>query len=74
MMHCVRLLLSGINIIKNGEPIVRFEGKAQQHLMDIRNGKLKYEDIMCEVEDMVGEMEELSKTSNLPDKINEKSC
>lgn len=73
MMHCVRLLLSGINIIKNGEPIVRFEGKAQQHLMDIRNGKLKYEDIMCEVEDMVGEMEELSKTSNLPDKINEKA-
>jgi uncharacterized protein len=73
MMHCVRLLLSGINIIKNGEPIVRFEGKDQQHLMDIRNGKLKYEDIMCEVKDLVIEMEESAKTSSLTNKIDEEA-
>jgi hypothetical protein len=65
MMHCIRLLLSGLNIIKNGEPIVRFEGEARQHLMDIRNGKFKYEDIMIEVEDRVSQMEEAVKTSSL---------
>lgn len=65
MMHCVRLLLSGINIIKNGEPIVRFEGEARQHLLDIRNGKLKYDDIMIEVDEMTEEMKNAEKNSSL---------
>ena len=69
MMHCVRLLLSGINIIKNGEPIVRFEGKDRQHLLDIRNGLLTYDEIMQEVEDMTAEMKNAELHSSLPQNV-----
>jgi len=47
LMHCMRLLLSGKNILINGEPIVRFEGAQLKYLKDIRAGKFEYEDIMA---------------------------
>ena len=74
MTHCVRLLMSGLNIIKHGNPIVRFEGEQLKRLMDIRTGKVTdYDEIMAEVENRVAEMEEASKTSAIPEKVdNEK--
>ena len=74
MTHCVRLLMSGLNIIKHGNPIVRFEGEQLKRLMDIRTGKVTdYDEIMAEVENRVAEMEEASKTSTIPEKVdNEK--
>lgn len=69
MMHCVRLLLSGINIIKHGEPIVRFEGEARQHLMDIRTGFIKYEAIMDEVTKLMRNMEDSLKTTTIQKSI-----
>jgi len=69
MMHCVRLLYSGLNIVKNGAPLVRFEGEKRQHLMDVRNGKLSYEDVMADVEQKILDMETTAKTSSIPDSI-----
>jgi len=66
MMHCARLMMAGRHILTHGEPIVRFEGKQQQYLMDIRNGKFKYEEIMGKVEEEMKELEELHKNSTLP--------
>jgi len=71
-MHCLRLLMSGINIVKNGEPIVRFSGRQQQHLMDIRTGVISnYEDIMAEVVDKMAELKECEKNSSIPDKLDD---
>ena len=39
MMHLVRLLLSGENIVKTGEPIVRFGGERLETLLSIRRGE-----------------------------------
>lgn len=70
MMHCVRLLLSGINILKNGEPLVRFSGKEQQYLMDIRLGNTtQYETILKKVDELVAEMRAAEKTSTIPEKV-----
>ena len=66
MMHCVRLLLSGINILKHGEPIIRFTNDQLKYLMDIRTGKFKYEELMQKVERLMEELEQLKGTTNIP--------
>jgi predicted nucleotidyltransferase len=70
MMHCVRLLMSGKNILENGEPIIRFSGEQQKYLMAIRNGDISdYEVIMADVEQMLNGINEKAKTSSLPDDV-----
>jgi hypothetical protein len=63
--HCVRLLLSGINILKFGEPIVRFAGEQRQFLMDIRYGKYDYDFLMKYAAERMTELDELYETSIL---------
>ncbi len=70
--HCFRLLYSGKNILKYGEPIVRFEGEKLQFLKDIRNGKYSYEYLMNLVESEMQEMDSLKESSNLPKSPNMK--
>ena len=76
LCHCVRLLMSGENILKNGEPIVRFKGDDLRYLRQIRAAELSYETIMADVEDRMKNLEELYKTSSIPhsvdrEKVNE---
>ncbi len=71
LMHCMRLLMSGENILKEGFPIVRFEGKDKEYLMSIRSGELEYEDIMKEVNSRMIQLEKLYKTSDvIPHTVN----
>ena len=72
MMHCIRLLMSGESILKTGEPKVRFEGEEQKYLMSIRNGDVKYEDIMKDVDKRMIDLELLYKTSVIPHHVNVK--
>jgi hypothetical protein len=74
IMHCARLLLSGENILKNGEPIVRFEGAERDFLMEIRRGDRPYDDIMKWVDQKMIDLEELYNSDKCaaPDKINVK--
>ncbi len=46
MMHLTRLLLSGENIVENGEPIVRFTGEKLQTLLSILRGEWTFDAIM----------------------------
>jgi hypothetical protein len=70
MTHCMRLLMSGINIVKNGEPIVRFSGDQLKYLMKIRTGEItKYDEIMADVQAKIAEMEEGAKISTIPEKV-----
>jgi hypothetical protein len=66
MLHCFRLLYSGKNILTFGSPIVRFEGKQREFLMDIRRNKFTYEYLMELVEKEMKELDELKETSTLP--------
>jgi len=65
MSHCVRLMLSGINILRAGEPIIRFEGEAQQFLRDIRAGKFTYDYLIEYAEKREKELDSLYETSTL---------
>lgn len=70
MCHCIRLLISGENILANGFPLVRFEGEQRDYLMKIRRGEFKYEELMAEVEKRMAKLEELYKTSTIPHFVN----
>lgn len=72
LMHVVRLLLSGENILKNGEPIVRFEGEGLRFLKDIRAGKYEYDYLLKFAEDKMKELEALYETSTIPHSANTK--
>lgn len=67
MMHCLRLLWSGINILEKGEPIIRWTGNAQKVLMDVRNGRYKYEDIMKIVDEYDARLKDVE--ANVPDDV-----
>jgi uncharacterized protein len=67
MMHTLRLLLSGRSILQNGSPIVRFCGNDLQLLLDIRAGKLSFEQIMEIANDVMADCERLKANTNLPD-------
>jgi predicted nucleotidyltransferase len=68
LMHCMRLIYSAKNIIENGEPLVRPEGEVKQRLMDIRHGKLAYEEILEEAEEGIAFIDSAKLASSLPDK------
>ena len=72
LCHCMRLLISGENILTQGFPIVRFEGAQREYLMAIRRGEFEYEFLMEEVEKRMKDLEELYKTSNIPNSVNVK--
>ena len=57
MMHLTRLLFSGENIVKTGEPIVRFEGKKLDTLLSIRRGEWTFDEIMTHAEKIQAEIE-----------------
>lgn len=65
LCHCVRLMLSGINILTKGEPIIRFEGEAQKFLRDIRAGKFTYDYLIEYAEIRENELDSLYETSTL---------
>lgn len=68
-MHCIRLLRSGVDILRTGEVIVdrRIAGDAGD-LRAIINGEYSYEQVMKMAEDLVAQMESVYQKSTLPHK------
>ena len=72
MAHCMRLLMSAINIVKNGEPLVRLSGKNLEEVMAIRTGqRTDYDGIMADVENKLDELRAAEQTSSIPDTVDE---
>ncbi|MCM0592645.1 MAG: nucleotidyltransferase domain-containing protein [Gloeotrichia echinulata IR180] len=68
-MHCIRLLRSGLEILKTGEVIVdrRIAGDVAD-LKAILYGEYAYEQVMKMAEDLVAEMDNFYEQSTLPHK------
>jgi len=67
MQHCFRLLYSGLNILTDGEPIVRCEGELLRFLKDIRNEKFTYDKLMERLSVLEKKTEDAFKRCNLPE-------
>ena len=61
---------SGINILKHGEPIIRWTGDDQKFLMDIRSGKFTHDYLISVSEALEAELDALYETSPLPREVN----
>lgn len=62
--HLIRLLRMAHEILKDGEVIVRRPDA--QELLDIRDGKFSYDELVAEAERLDGELESLYESSLLP--------
>ena len=69
MMHTIRLLYSGINILKNGEPLVSFSGDKREFLLGIRSGKFSYDELLGKAESLAEEMKALNKKTQIPEAV-----
>ena len=69
LMHCFRLLDMGIDAAKYGELIVKRPNR--EWLLDVREGKFEYDDLIKQAEEKLKEMEELVDKSDLPDFIDD---
>ena len=68
MMHCVRLIHMGKELAEGkGFNVVRTWDR--EMLLDIRNNKYEYDEIIEYVEKLYKETDEMSKTCNLPDTV-----
>lgn len=68
MMHTFRLLYSGLNIMKHGEPLVRVTPELRDRLLAIRSGKFDYDILVKEAEELASELQDLKAQSSLPER------
>ena len=73
MMHTMRLLMCAEAIARDGVPRIRFAGDERQYLLDIRNGKYRYDEVLAKAEEMMNGLEEMFRQSDLPDSADVKS-
>lgn len=66
-MHCIRLMMQGISILKNGTFSTYLDENDRTFLLDIKNGKYGYFDVLKMYENYEHEIEEASNNSPLPE-------
>lgn len=67
MMHLVRILMSGENIVKTGKPLVRVEGEQLETLLAIRRGDWTFDQIMAFAEEIQKSIQNSDKDRLPPD-------
>jgi uncharacterized protein len=66
MMHTIRLLMSSRSILERGEPIVRFDGRSLDLLLDIRAGKMTFQQVLHVANELMTECDRLKTSAALP--------
>jgi len=69
LSHCLRLLMSAINIAENGAPIVRFAGSQRDFLMEVKSAKHGYGQIVDFADDLFVKMEKAYDSCKLPEDV-----
>jgi len=67
MCHCFRLLEMASEIGRGEGIIVRRPNR--EHLLKIRRGEMDYDNLIAQAENMIKELDEIYKKSNLPDSV-----
>lgn len=67
MMHCIRLLRMAEEMLRDGVVNVRREDR--DYLLDIRNGKYEYNELIEYANNKIALLDELVETSPLPTKV-----
>ena len=72
MMHTFRLLYSGLNILRHGEPLVRFSGEMLEELKAIRQGRFRYAELIAKAQKLSDELASLREHCVLPETADNK--
>lgn len=72
LMHTMRLLIQSEYILNTGEPKIFFEGEERDYLMNIRLGKMQYEEILNVAEQKCVELKDKFDKSLLPHSVDNK--
>ena len=67
MMHCMRLLMTAKDIAKKKELVIR--RPEREYLLSIRNGEMKYDELLENADNLVDEIAEAFENSQLSDSI-----
>ena len=67
MMHTFRLLSSGLHILREGKPLVRFSGAQREELLAIRRGAFSYDQLIEKATHLADELKTLKVHSALPE-------
>jgi len=70
LMHCIRLLNMGFEILAKREVNVRRSDEEIKNLMSIRRGEQDYDVLLEDAEALIVKMDKAFEKSTLPDKIN----
>ncbi len=65
MMHTIRLLQSAVQILATGKLNIRVPNR--EELLDIKAGKMEYDELLSMAENILSAIEELYHTSDLPE-------
>lgn len=65
-MHTLRILKSGLQLLRTGEPLIECVGEWREYLMNVRTGIVPYEGIMALATSMNDELESCYESSPLP--------
>lgn len=72
MMHTIRLLQTAENILKSGTLNIRVENR--EELLDIKSGKENFDVLISKAEEMIKNIESLSKKSSLSELPNDQNA
>jgi hypothetical protein len=65
--NLIRLLYSGINWMKEGEPLIEVKGDIKEELLLIKKGEVPIEDTIKKAYDLAGKFEKAYEVTKLPD-------
>lgn len=71
MMHSFRLLAMAIEVAKYNKLIINRRDIDREFLLDIRNHKFEYDELITKLEDMNTDLIESIKTNDLPEHVDE---
>lgn len=65
--HVLRLGYQGIEFLESGHLTLPMRGPERTHVLDVRNGRVSFEDVLAEADDLQRRLEALLKNSLLPE-------
>lgn len=72
MLHCVRLLMTAMDIAKGKGVVVRRSEDEIRHLLEIKNGEVDLQSILLEAERMYDDVIAAFESSDLPNAVDER--
>lgn len=72
LSHAVRVMIQGQDLVKNGKITLPHTGSKKELIMNIKKGNMEFSKVSKLLEDQLELLEDLSKKSNIRDKVDQK--